>query len=414
MAKSFNELIKNFAVIRNYVREFYVYGFKQREDFTEKSGRSYDNVRRRVESYLREYVDVEQQGSGKALRLFIDPNGITENQMFAVWQAKSFTKNDVFLHFVLMDIFQMGEAYSVNQVLARIDTDYLVCFADGFLIEALTLRKKLAEYVELGVLQRESRGREVYFSRVAGVVLSDRAKMALQFFKEMAPLGVLGHYLLQQEKALDSVFSYKHYFVMHVLEEQVCLDLLEAIRAERWVLLSLYGRERVVRFMPVKLLVSAQSGRRYVVGKSKRGQFFAFHRLDQIEFVELDEVATDFEVDVAHFDEVRKFMWSAGFDRRVVHELRVTLCIDEVRESYMLERIRNEGRHGTLTRVTANRFVYAIATYDLNGMKPFLRTFIGRIEKIDAQDDAWERQFYAELADMYRLYFEEGTMVGDI
>ncbi|MBC6168100.1 WYL domain-containing protein, partial [Listeria booriae] len=82
--------------------------------------------------------------------------------------------------------------------------------------------------------------------------------------------------------------------------------------------------------------------------------------------------------------------------------------------SYMLERIRNEGRHGTLTRVTANRFVYAIATYDLNGMKPFLRTFIGRIEKIDAQDDAWERQFYAELADMYRLYFEEGTMVGDI
>ncbi|MBC6165561.1 hypothetical protein HCA15_02800, partial [Listeria booriae] len=206
MAKSFNELIKNFAVIRNYVREFYVYGFKQREDFTEKSGRSYDNVRRRVESYLREYVDVEQQGSGKALRLFIDPNGITENPMFAVWQAKSFTKNDVFLHFVLMDIFQMGEAYSVNQVLARIDADYLACFTDGFLIEALTLRIKLAEYVELGVLQRESRGREVYFSRVAGVVLADRAKMALQFFKEMAPIGVLGHYLLQQERALDSVF----------------------------------------------------------------------------------------------------------------------------------------------------------------------------------------------------------------
>lgn len=414
MAKSFNELIKNFAVIRNYVREFYVYGFKQREDFTAKSGRSYDNERRRIESYLWEYVEVEQQGNGKALRLFIDPSEVTENPMFAVWQAKSFTKNDVFLHFVLMDIFQVGEAYSVNQVLARIDADYLVHFQDGFMVEALTLRKKLAEYVTLAVLRREMRGREIYFSRVASVALSDRALRAVQFFKEMAPLGVLGHYLLQQERGLDAVFRYKHYFVMHTLEEQVCLDLLTAIREERWVALTRFGRDRAMRFMPVKVLVSAQSGRRYVVGKSKAGQFFAFHRLDQIERVELAEVATDFELAKEHFDEVRKFMWSAGFDRRVVHTLRVTLAIDEIREAYMLDRIRMEGRHGTLERLTPKRFVFRIETYDLNGMKPFLRTFVGRIVALDSGDEAWERQFFAELADMYRLYFEEGTTVGDI
>lgn len=414
MAKSFNELIKNFAVIRNYVREFYVYGFKQREDFTAKSGRSYDNERRRIESYLREYVEVEQQGNGKALRLFIDPSEVTENPMFAVWQAKSFTKNDVFLHFVLMDIFQVGEAYSVNQVLARIDADYLVHFQDGFMVEALTLRKKLAEYVTLAVLRRETRGREIYFSRVASVALSDRALRAVQLFKEMAPLGVLGHYLLQQERGLDAVFRYKHYFVMHTLEEQVCLDLLTAIREGRWVALTRFGRERALRFMPVKVLVSAQSGRRYVVGKSKAGQFFAFHRLDQIERVELAEMATDFELEKEHFDEVRKFMWSAGFDRRVVHTLRVTLAIDEIREAYMLDRIRMEGRHGTLERLTSKRFVFRIETYDLNGMKPFLRTFVGRIVTLDSGDVAWERQFFAELADMYRLYFEEGTTVGDI
>lgn len=414
MAKSFNELIKNFAVIRNYVREFYVYGFKQREDFTAKSGRSYDNERRRIESYLREYVEVEQQGNGKALRLFIDPNEVTENPMFAVWQAKSFTKNDVFLHFVLMDIFQEGAAYSVNQLLALIDADYLVHFQDGFMVEALTLRKKLAEYVTLAVLRRETRGREIYFSRVASVALPDRALRAVQFFKEMAPLGVLGHYLLQQERGLEAVFSYKHYFVMHTLEEQVCLDLLTAIREGRWVALTRFGRERALRFMPVKVLVSAQSGRRYVVGKSKAGQFFAFHRLDQIERVELAEVTTDFMMEKEHFDEVRKFMWSAGFDRRVVHELRVTLAIDEVSEAYMLDRIRMEGRHGTLVRLTSKRFEFRMETYDLNGMKPFLRTLVGRIVRIDSGDVAWERQFFAELADMYRLYFEEGTTVGDI
>ncbi|MBC1436355.1 WYL domain-containing protein [Listeria rocourtiae] len=414
MAKSFNELIKNFSVIRNYVREFYVYGFKQREDFTTKSGRSYDNVRRRIESYLREYIEVEQQGNRKALRLFIDPNEITENPMFAVWQAKSFTKNDVFLHFVLMDIFSDGENYSVNQLLARIDKDYLAHFQDGFIIEVLTLRKKLAEYVDLGVLRRESRGREIHFSRVASVVLSDRALRAVQFFKEMAPLGVLGHYLLQQERGLDAIFRYKHYFVMHTLEDQVCLDLLAAIREARWVALTRFGREQELRFLPVKLLSSAQSGRRYVVGKSKTGQFFAFHRLDQIEQVTLMEVTADIRMEKKHFDEVRKFMWSAGFDRRVVHSLCVTLAIDEMREAYMLERIRMEGRHGRLIRLTSKRFEYRIETYDLNGMKPFLRTFVGRIVALDSGDEAWERQFFSELADMYRLYFEEGTTVGDI
>ena len=44
----YKELIKQFDKIRSYVRDFYVYGFKTREDFHEKSGRTYDNQRRRM------------------------------------------------------------------------------------------------------------------------------------------------------------------------------------------------------------------------------------------------------------------------------------------------------------------------------------------------------------------------------
>ena len=39
---AYNELIKNFNRIRDYMREFYVYGFKSRDKFTRKSSRSYD------------------------------------------------------------------------------------------------------------------------------------------------------------------------------------------------------------------------------------------------------------------------------------------------------------------------------------------------------------------------------------
>ena len=50
---AYSELIKNFSKIRDYMKELYIYGFKTREEFDEKSARSYDNERRRIESYFR-------------------------------------------------------------------------------------------------------------------------------------------------------------------------------------------------------------------------------------------------------------------------------------------------------------------------------------------------------------------------
>lgn len=38
---AYNELIKNFNKVRDYMRDFYIYGFKSREDYTRKSTRSY-------------------------------------------------------------------------------------------------------------------------------------------------------------------------------------------------------------------------------------------------------------------------------------------------------------------------------------------------------------------------------------
>ncbi|MFR9099999.1 MAG: hypothetical protein ACLVI9_10020 [Anaerostipes hadrus] len=34
---AYKELIKNFNRIRSYMREFYVYGFKKREEYTRKA-----------------------------------------------------------------------------------------------------------------------------------------------------------------------------------------------------------------------------------------------------------------------------------------------------------------------------------------------------------------------------------------
>lgn len=62
---SYSELIKSFDRIRSYMREFYVYGFKSCEEYDSKSARTYDNERRRIESWLGDYMSFHQDASGK-------------------------------------------------------------------------------------------------------------------------------------------------------------------------------------------------------------------------------------------------------------------------------------------------------------------------------------------------------------
>ena len=55
---AYSELFKNYSDIRNFMRRFYVYGFEKRQDFTAKSSRSYDDNRRRLDSWLEDYMSL--------------------------------------------------------------------------------------------------------------------------------------------------------------------------------------------------------------------------------------------------------------------------------------------------------------------------------------------------------------------
>lgn len=61
---AYTELVKNFNRIRDYMREFYIYGFKSRDEYTKKSARSYDDERRRLASWLGENMQFRQTTEG--------------------------------------------------------------------------------------------------------------------------------------------------------------------------------------------------------------------------------------------------------------------------------------------------------------------------------------------------------------
>ena len=107
---AYSELIKDFGRIRDYMREFYVYGFKSRSEYDAKSARSYDNERRRIESWLGDYMSFRQDSSGKNVFLSVDSRKIPRNPLYKAFKAKSFTDKDITLHFILLDILADGMA----------------------------------------------------------------------------------------------------------------------------------------------------------------------------------------------------------------------------------------------------------------------------------------------------------------
>ena len=188
---AFNELIKNFDNIRLLMRDFYVFGFRSRADFADKSARSYDNERRRIESWLGEYMYFRQNTGGKNCFISVDSRKIWHNPFYKALKAKSFTANDIMLHFFLLDILQPGEKFTLRQLMERLDAAYLSCFDEPVALDISTVRKKLAEYAELGLIESEKCGRELYYERSRDEVDLEAWREAVSFFAETNQIGVV-------------------------------------------------------------------------------------------------------------------------------------------------------------------------------------------------------------------------------
>ena len=224
---AYNELIKNFDRIRDYIREFYVYGFKSREQFEKKSARSYDDERRRIESWLGDYMGFRQTPEGKNVFISIDSRSTHHNPLYKAWKARSFTDGDITLHFILFDILYSPEVkMSITEIIAAME-NYLAIFSSPKFFDESTLRKKIREYVSEGLLVSEKVGKTAYYHRAEDNELD--CADALDYFSEVAPCGVIGSYLLDKIDAHDEHFAFKHHYITHAMDSDILCELFDAI-----------------------------------------------------------------------------------------------------------------------------------------------------------------------------------------
>lgn len=403
----YSELIKNYAKIRDYIRDFYIYGFRSRDDYSGKSNRSYDNEKRRIESYLGDILYFRQEEDGKKVFLTADSAELLSNPFYKSFKTKSFTKNDISLHFAILYVLKKHGALTLKEMLGRILKEVLDFFEGDEIWDEATLRNKLKEYLALGILKSEKVKGKLYFSLSETPDL-DGLFDAINFFSENFPLGVVGSFLLDRFEEKNRIFTSKHKYLLEAVDSEVICALLSAIREQKKVVLTSYGYRRGKKqreVLPLKVALTTQSGRNYLMCYEFSAKHFLSCRIDSIENVRVSETPyASFRDKKQALEERLKKTWGVYVDSSEKPEwLKVYISVREG-EDYIVQRLQKEKRTGVLEKAGENLYCLSLETYDLEEIRPWLRTFIGRIEKLECSQKSYVRRFFADIEEMKKLY----------
>ena len=407
---AYSELIKNFDKIRDYMRDFYVFGFRTRSDFDEKSKRSYDNERRRVESWLGDAMNFHQDASGKSLFISVDTRSIAHNPLYQAFLAKSFTDTDITLHFYIMDILADGEEHSLREISEGIEQALSeVQLGDDFPDDA-TIRNKLREYVSMGLLSSVKSGREVLYRRADTVWAPEKLLPAIAFASEVMPLGVVGSYLLGKAEKVPDDLSFKHHYLAGAFDAEVLYDLLSCRRQQKKAEIHFFTRRsketHPALVYPLKVYISTQSGRENLVAYNyelKRPRVYRLNRIRRVKMMEPEQEPEKLDQYGRKFAEK---LWgvSAGPDgKREADHLEMVIRVEEG-EKFILGRLLREKRIGTAEELEEGLLKFEADVCDAMEMLPWIRTFTGRIVSLSCSNPELTEWFYGDLDEMMQMY----------
>ncbi len=412
----FSELIKNFDKTRDYVRDFFIYGCKVRSDFDRKSIRTYGDEKRRVESWMGDYMRYDDSVHGRSVSISVDSGHIPENPLYNAYYSRSFTDNDIRLHFLIMDILHDGESRTLKEIIDSLNIDHSQLFDDQ------TVRNKLREYAEEGLIIAEKSGKTLYYS-----LSSDRADDyirsfkglddALRFFSETQHFGIVGNSILKMLGLKNDLFFIKHNYIMHTLEDILIPEVLTAMDDKRYVSFMTFsarkqkdgyalGTENQV--VPMKILVSVQTGRRYLAAYIPALKRFSAFRFDYMRTLKKGDICDDYDNLKNKFDRNMSRCFGVSFGMRhetgTVTPMKITFFIDEDKEHYVLERLEREKRCCTLEKTGDHLYTLTADVFDPNELMHWAKTFIGRIVRIEGGTDTVRQRFYNDISRMNRMY----------
>ena len=409
----YSELIKSFEKIRDYVREFYIFGFRTREDYNKKSKRTYDNEKRKIESWLSEHIHTELIGHKKKVSVKIDSSNIYENPLYQCYRSKSYMDNDIRLHFIFMDLLD-NKMMTVSEITDKIASEY------GMVFDTQIVRLKLKEYVEEGLIWQQKNRNRVLFSKsnIFAEMLTEKypaiADM-IAFFSEEIPFGVVGNYLMNQLNCVNKIFTRKHFYMVHALDDEILLSILDAVKNKNEITLSCISIKQRnayhVTAVPLKIHSSVQTGRNHIIMYSVSQKRLFSVRLDSVKKVMKESSCADYDKYYQYYEKNVKYLWGTSFGNvrkyGQTEHIHMELLIDEASEQFVVKRLMREKRNGSITKISDGRYAYDVDLFDANEASPWLKTFICRIAVFETSNKELQEKFERDIQRLHEMYGSE-------
>ena len=402
----FNELIKNYEKIREYMRDFYVYGFKSRDEYNEKSLRSYDDEKRRIESYLGEHMRFVRTLEGKNMYIDIDTRHISTNPLYKSLKSKSFTDKDITLHFIIFDILYSPDvAFSVTEIADIIADEYLSHFDEPLSFDESTIRKKLKEYEKKGIIEVFKEGKTNYYKRTSDIEYA-KYENALRYFSEIAPVGAIGSFILDKLDTQSGIFAFKHHYITSALDSDVLSTIFEAINQRKILYICNHTLKKenpfINKVVPLQVFASVQGGREHLLCYDLKNKNLTSFRIDYIKDIKIGEECPNFDEFRESLEEAKKHMWGVVVRKRTEH-ISFTVEINND-EYYIVNRLNREKRIGTVEKIDDHHYRFSAEVCDSWELVPWIRTFICRICEINFLNPIHQKRFMADFKKMYELY----------
>ncbi len=117
----FNDFIKHYNIIRDILRDCFLYGCFSRDGLESKrnvSSRKVSYEMRRIQQYVEDkYIKIDKDGRYKLLSLTYDFLRHTDNFLVNTYMTRSFTRTDLLTYFfILLFVQSQKDACSLNTI----------------------------------------------------------------------------------------------------------------------------------------------------------------------------------------------------------------------------------------------------------------------------------------------------------
>ncbi len=359
----------------------------------------------------------EKGSSEKVDFLSINTRNQSHNPLHNIWKSNKCYDRDIILHFPLMDI--LDEPKSFTEIFNELDRYTRKDPDKGYFSEKY-LRKKINNYVKIGILTKSKTKSTYYYRRASGPDFSKLSEEEsssltdiLNFFSEAAPCGVIGSFLLDHLEENDDVFTFKHHYLTDTLYSDVMALLFDAMQRKKYVTIQSqppHKEKRTLKnIVPLSIYISAQNGRQHLVYYDETYEKLSFWRLDyqpeNFSNIKIGANCKDYDKYRRFLKENEKYIWgtSGHCDPKQLEHVEFVIQVKD-NEQHTINRLKREKHCGDVEKIDEHHYRFKADVVDSKELLPWIRSFISRIIDIQFSNQDVQKRFLNSLQDLCRLY----------